>query len=101
MQKKAEGNLLPQAEEDLLEIVEYIALDNPSAAEKMLSRFEKSFDQLAGNPTSGRRARDERLKLLQYRFLLVDRYLVFYLFRDKKVLICRILHGARDLLTIL
>jgi toxin ParE1/3/4 len=101
MQRRTEVNLLPQAEEDLLEVAEYIALDNPAAAEKMLGRFEKAFDLLADNPASGRRARDERLKLLQYRFLMVDRYLVFYLFRDKKVLICRILHRARDFLTIL
>jgi toxin ParE1/3/4 len=101
MQKKTEVSLLPQAEEDLLEIIEYIALDNSSAAEKMLARFEKALDLLSDNPSVGRLVRDERLKLLQYRFLVVDRYVVFYLFRDKKVLVCRILHGARDLLTIL
>jgi toxin ParE1/3/4 len=101
MKRKVEVRLLPQAEEDFVEIIDYISDDNPSAAEKMADRFEKSFILLSENPLSGRLARDNRLRLLQYRYFVVDRYLIFYLFKKNKVMICRILHGARDYLTIL
>jgi len=101
MKRKVEVRLLPQAEEDFVEIIDYISDDNPLAAEKMTDRFEKSFILLSENPLCGRLARDNRLRLLQYRFIVVDRYLIFYLFKKNKVMICRILHGARDYLTIL
>jgi plasmid stabilization system protein ParE len=101
MKRKVEVRLLPQAEEDFVEIIDYISDDNPLAAEKMAGRFEKSFILLSEQPLSGRLARDNRLRLLQYRYLVVDRYLIFYLVKKNKVMICRILHGARDYLTIL
>jgi plasmid stabilization system protein ParE len=43
MKERCEVRLLPQAREDLLEIIEYIAEDKLSAAEKMADRFEKAF----------------------------------------------------------
>jgi toxin ParE1/3/4 len=101
MKRKCEVRLLPQAEEDFLEIIEYISEDNMTAAEKMADRFEKSFVLLSENPFAGTKARDNRLRLLQYRHLVVDRYLIFYLVKSKNVMVCRILHGARDYLGIL
>lgn len=101
MKGKCEVKLLPQAEEDLLEIIEYISEDNPIAAENIADRFEKSFILLSENPLAGSKARDNRLRLLQYRYLVVGRYLIFYLVKSKRVMICRILHGARDYLSIL
>ncbi|MBS1680808.1 MAG: type II toxin-antitoxin system RelE/ParE family toxin [Bacteroidetes bacterium] len=96
MKRKCEVRLLPQAEEDLIEIIEYITEDKPSAAEKMLDRFEKAFQALSENPMVGRMAREHRLKLLQYRVLVVEPYLLFYQIKKKSIFIFRILHGARD-----
>jgi len=101
MKKRIEVRLLPQAEEDLLEILEYVALDNVSASEKLANLFEKSFSLLEEYPLSGRLIREARLRVLQYRFLIMGRYLIFYLFRNNKVIVCRILHGARDYMSIL
>src|SRR5437879_3065821 len=101
MSAKCEVRLLPQAQEDFLEIIEYIAEDKPSAAEKMADRFEKSFSQLSVNPMSGRLARETKLKLLNYRILVVEPYLIFYQVKRNTVFIFRILHGARDYLQIL
>lgn len=101
MSKKYEVKLLPQAEEDFLEIIDFIAEDKPTAAERMAERFEKTFQLLSENPKAGRMARDSRLKLLQYRVLIVEAYLIFYQLRKDTVFIFRILHGARDYLTII
>jgi len=101
MKKKHEVSLLPKAEEDLLEIVDYISEDRPSAAEKLVDRIEKVFALLAGNPMLGRKVKESRLRLLQYRYLVVENYLVFYVFRSERVVVCRILHGAREYLSIL
>ena len=65
MKAKCEVRLLPQAQEDFLEIIEYISEDKPSAAEKMADRFEKAFLLLSENPMAGRLAREPKLKLWQ------------------------------------
>ncbi|MGC4022524.1 MAG: type II toxin-antitoxin system RelE/ParE family toxin [Cyclobacteriaceae bacterium] len=84
-----------------LEIIEFIAEDQPLAAEKMTEKFESAFIRLSENPLIGRMARDHRLKLLQYRVLLIDPYLIFYQVKKNIVFVFRILHGARDYKNIL
>jgi toxin ParE1/3/4 len=101
MKEKCEVRLLPQAEDDFLEIIHFIAEDKPSAAEKVAERFEKNFLLLSENPMAGRTIRDNRLKLLQFRVLTVEPYLIFYQVKNKTVFIFRILHGARDYMNIL
>ena len=101
MQKKFQVNLLPQAEEDLQEIIDFIAEERPGVANKMLDKFSQSFSQLALNPETGRKARDKRLYLLGYRYLVVSTYLVFYRIQLKRVFVYRILHGARNYTEIL
>ena len=101
MEKKFQVNLLPQAEEDLQEIIDFIAEERPGVANKMLDKFSQSFSQLALNPETGRNARDKRLYLLGYRYLVVSTYLVFYRIQLKRVFVYRILHGARNYTEIL
>ncbi|MCA4896204.1 MAG: type II toxin-antitoxin system RelE/ParE family toxin [Cytophagales bacterium] len=101
MEKKFQVNLLPQAEEDLQEIVDFIAEERPTVANKMLDKFLQSFSQLALNQETGRKARDKRLYLLGYRYLVVSTYLVFYRIQLKRVFVYRILHGARNYTEIL
>jgi addiction module RelE/StbE family toxin len=101
VEKKFQVNLLPQAEEDLQEIVDFIAEERPTVANKMLDKFLQSFSQLALNQETGRKARDKRLYLLGYRYLVVSTYLVFYRIQLKRVFVYRILHGARNYTEIL
>ena len=101
MEKKFQVNLLPQAEEDLQEIIDFIAEERPGVANKMLDKFLQSFSQLTLNPETGRKARDKRLYLLGYRYLVVSTYLVFYRIQLKRVFVYRILHGARNYTEIL
>jgi len=69
---------LSTAENDLDDIFDYIMRDNPSAAGSLLEKFDHSISQLAINPEIGVIPKDERLKKLGYRMLIVGKYLVFY-----------------------
>lgn len=53
--------LLPVAEEDLTEIIRYIAADRPVAAESFLSKIERSLHLLSRNPRLGRVPEDRLL----------------------------------------
>lgn len=86
---------LPPAEQDLNDIFNYILKDNPSAAVSLLERFDKSIFQLADNPELGVVPKDERLRNLGYRMLIIDKYLVFYVVKGKIVQIRRVIHGSR------
>ncbi len=95
MSELYEIRYLSIAEKDLIDIFEYIKKDNPSAAISQLEKFDKSISQLALNPFLGVIPKDERLKKLGYRMLIVDKYLVFYIVKTETVQIRRIIHGAR------
>jgi len=88
--------LLRTAQDDLLNITDYVAEDNPRAADKMIDRFEKAFDRLEYFPFAGKTPNDDELRRLNYRMLIVGKYLVFYLLKERTVEIHRIIHGARD-----
>ena len=90
--------LLRVAEDDLVEIVAYIATDRPSAAEKLADKIEKNLGLLSKHPHLGRIPGEEDLARQGYRYLVVDNYLIFYTIEEKAILVHRILHGARDYL---
>lgn len=88
---------LRTAECDLYNIIDYIARDNPAAAETFLQELDLSISNLAANPYMGRIPRDQRLKSLKYRMLVIGKYLVFYVVKEDEgiVQIRRVIHGAR------
>jgi len=86
---------LPIAEEDLSNIIHYIMLDNPEAALLMADKLDRSISTLELFPNSGTVPKDIRLQTLNYRMLMVESYLVFYVVLDNVVEIRRILHGKR------
>jgi plasmid stabilization system protein ParE len=87
---------LQTAEKDIDDIFTYIMRDKPFAAKNLLKMFDKSISQLSFNPEMGVIPKDERLKNLGYRMLIIDGYLVFYVIKAKIVQIRRIIHGARQ-----
>ena len=95
MKRRFRVEYLPLAEQDLLDIVDYIARDRPRAARAFVDRIDRAVDRLATFPRSGRRPHDERLQRLGYRVLTVDGSLVFYVIRRTVVQIRRVIHGAR------
>lgn len=97
MNNKFRIEYLPIAEKDLTEILEYIQIDNPTAALNLLDEIDKAISKLSYFPYMGSIPKDQRLILLNYRMLIVANYLVFYVVLDEEgvVEIRRVLHGKR------
>lgn len=84
----------PAAKADAVEIWAYIAADNPSAADRLLSRFDRIFQKLSTQPLLGKSVEEIAPNL---RFIPIGSYLVFYRAMEDGVEIVRIPHGARDI----
>ena len=93
--------LLKVAEEDFTEIISFIAAENPKAAETTATKIEKNLELLLENPLLGRVPRDEDIKILGYRYLIVSNYIIFYTIEGKTIYIHRILHSAQNYKAIL
>lgn len=93
--------LLQAAEEDIKEIITYIGLDNPSAAETIADKIENCLSNLSHYPLIGKIPIEKELATMGYRFLIVQNYLIFYTIEDHIVWVHRIIHGARDYLSLL
>ena len=83
-----------QAEEDLIDIWNYIAQDNPQAADDLLDEIEAKASALASNPYLGAARPDIAPEL---RYSLVGRYLILYRAITDGVEVVRVVHGARKL----
>ena len=93
--------LLRVAEDDLNEMITYIAAENRTAAEMIATKIEKNLTRLSSYPYIGKIPKDEELGHLGYRFLVVENYLIFYTMEEQTILIHRIIYGARDYLKLL
>ncbi|HMN48892.1 MAG TPA: type II toxin-antitoxin system RelE/ParE family toxin [Ignavibacteriaceae bacterium] len=93
---KFQIRFLKIAEEDFTEIVKFIAEDNPTAAEAIATKIEKNVELLSDNPYLGRIPRDEEIRNLGYRYIIIQNYIIFYTIEERAILIHRILHGARN-----
>lgn len=93
--------LLSIAEQDLQDIAAFVATANLSAAVALADRIENDLQRLARHPYLGKVPNDEQLATMGYRVLVIENYLVFYKIRGRTVLVHRILHGARDLPSLL
>ncbi len=89
------------AEEDFAEIVSFIAADNPTAANALADKIEKNLSLLSENPKLGRIPRDEEIRNLGYRFIIIQNYLLLYTIENKSILVHRIVHSARNYKSIL
>ena len=84
----------PLAQEDLIEIWEYIAADSIDRADAFIDIVDDKLSTLATQPGMGR-TRDELMAELHS--FPVGRYILFYeLFTDGIALV-RVLHSARDI----
>lgn len=88
----------PRARRDLFEIWDYIAEDNPEAANRVAQAIVLACDLLSNSPLAGKVRED--LAPLPLRFWLVHPYVNYSLVYDPEsepLRIIRIVHGARDL----
>jgi toxin ParE1/3/4 len=88
-----------RAERDLEQIRDYIATDDPEAAERVRQAFLDTADLLAQNVEIGTHIREASPRHADIRWFVVPRfrnYLIFYrTFRDT-ILVVRVLHAAQD-----
>ena len=85
-----------QASDDLFNIVDYIAQDNPEAALHVNDAIEETAIYLYENPGIGVLTDPAYPDLLMCPVKKYNRYLLFFERRDPIVLIQRIFHGAQD-----
>lgn len=95
MNKKYEVHYLPAAQQDLIDILNYIKQDNPTAALKLIHEIDGVISKLEDFPNMGVTPKDLRLKSLNYKMLVIDNYLVFYAIKGSIIEIRRIVHGKR------
>lgn len=87
---------LRRAQNDLIEIRDYIARDSPQRADAFVDRLERRMRILERFPRAGRVPRYPRLAEKDLRVLVVESYLAFYKIKGATVEIHRVIHGARD-----
>jgi len=80
---------------DLDEVAEYIALDKPSAAKKLVEDIFLRVELLHQSPNSGRKPPE--LERLRYREVIVGPCRIFYRFTNKTVYILYVMRSEREL----
>lgn len=88
--------IYPSAEQDLLDIIEYL---NTLSAEAALRYFDLLTEQIASLSIMPERCphpKDLALTAKGYRYLIAENYLVFYKVVGDTVQIHRILYARRD-----
>ncbi|MFT3859328.1 MAG: type II toxin-antitoxin system RelE/ParE family toxin [Aquabacterium sp.] len=93
-QAKNEGFSSPAAQDDLLDIALYIAVDIPRRAATFVDELERQCNLLGEVPGIGT-ARPELDQGIPH--AAHGRYLIFYHEQEDQLRIERILHGARDI----
>lgn len=93
------------AQSELIDLIDYIAMDDPSAAERVADAVITTLKELTDNPRVGRAypLNNPRLQgLRKYNVRGYPMYLIFYLEREDGVAeILHIIDGRHDLVTLL
>ena len=98
---KYKVEVLPLAWNDLREIGEYIAQNDPAAANLVVEKLIASLRRLETFPLSAPLAPDTELSKEGYRVLVCGKHLCFYRVEDKTVFVCHVAHSAMSYPTLL
>lgn len=92
--------LSPLSLQDLQDIHDYIACDNPDAASALLDRIDSRIEMLREHPEIGRRREELPVGL---RCIAEGNYLIIYrlLAEQNTLQVVRVLHGKRNIKRIL
>ena len=95
--------LTADAEEDLRELIDYIAdRDTPLAADRVLDRIEKVLDSLTTLPERGSYPKElSSLGIKEYRQIFFKPYRLIYRVIEARVYVYLIVDGRRDMQTLL
>jgi len=81
------------AVDHLVNIYEYISLNSPTYAKRMVDRITRRSSQIAGNPLSGRMVSEYQTK--DIRELIENPYRIIYRIKQDQIDILAVIHGAR------
>ena len=100
---KARIRYTQQAADDMDAIFDYVVLENPDAAERLLSQFDDAVLQLADAPYLGAAIPTEEPMMVSpgYRYLVGAPYLIFDRGLDGDVCVGRVLHSRQNWLALL
>lgn len=89
---------------DLIECATYLGEQRPGFENRFLDSVESTLDFLAGMPETGGlyETQDPRLQGIRvWRVKDFEKYLVFYRLHETGIELVRLLHGARDIASVL
>jgi len=85
------------AEEDLKSIIEYICIDNPSAARDSLKKIKSKVSCLCSFPQRGRVVPELKDHgILQYRELIIPPWRVIYRISEEQVYVLLVIDSRRN-----
>jgi len=84
----------PEAVVDLDDIWDFIAVDNPAAADMVIADILAALDKLVALPKQGHKRPDLTARPL--RFALVREYLIAYAPDEKPLWVIAVMHGRRS-----
>jgi toxin ParE1/3/4 len=93
-----------QAVNDLDDQAAYLQQESPESAIRFLEQAEATFDLLAQMPRMGRLYDSDNPRLAGLRYFRVsgfEKHLIFYQVVEGGIEVLRVLHGARDIPSIL
>lgn len=88
--------IYPAAKQDLLDIVDYLNTLSADVALRYYDLLTEQIASLSNMPERCPRPKDLALAAKGYRYLIVEKYLVFYVVVGNTVQIRRIIYGRRD-----
>lgn len=88
--------IYPAAEQDLMDIIDYLNTLSPQAALRYYDVLTEQIASLSTMPERCPHPKDLALTAKGYRYLIVEDYLVFYMVVGDTVQIHRILYGRRN-----
>lgn len=87
--------ITPSAEADIAEIWDYIAQDSPANAEALILALEEQIASIEKYPERCSRIPENEILGTSYRYLLHGAYRTILRVVGSKVIILRVIHGAR------
>jgi toxin ParE1/3/4 len=94
----------PRIQRDIVEIATYIGQESPASAGRFVAAVERTVARLADHPLRGSPYPLEHPELAHVRMVPVvrfRRYLIFYRVVGSEVQLLRVIHGVRDIPTLL
>ena len=88
-----------RANEDILDIVDYLASEGPDVAMQFYDGLKRTENMLCTHPEAGALRTFEDTRLGNMRMFPVSgfsNYLLFYVVAGTRLTVVRVLHGARD-----